>query len=88
MKKSLSCSLWILFLLLTALIAVNGAFAAGLNQPPGGFTALFNGNDLTGWWGFNADPRKYWALSEEDRARKREELRCPKLHEHERGYDA
>src|SRR5436190_19534908 len=46
--------------------------AAELNEPPHGFTALFNGNDLTGWWGFNADPRKYWALSEEDRARKRE----------------
>src|SRR5206468_6742471 len=41
-------------------------------QPPAGFTALFNGKDLAGWWGFNADPRKYWALSEEDRAKKRE----------------
>ena len=43
-----------------------------LNEPPAGFTALFNGKDLSGWWGFNADPRKYWALSEEERAKKRE----------------
>lgn len=43
-----------------------------LNEPPPGFMALFDGKDLTAWWGFNADPRKYWALSEEERAKKRE----------------
>src|SRR2546423_6288602 len=41
-------------------------------EPPAGFTAIFNGKDLSGWWGFNADPRKYWSLSEDERARKRQ----------------
>ena len=29
----------------------------GLNQPPKGFVALFNGKDLTGWKGLVGDPR-------------------------------
>jgi len=34
-----------------------------INQPPPGFTALFNGADLTGWWGADTeDPRGYLAL--------------------------
>lgn len=34
-----------------------------LNSPPRGFTALFNGKDLGGWWGAETeDPRKYLAL--------------------------
>ena len=33
------------------------------STPPAGFTALFNRNDLTGWWGAETeDPRKYLAL--------------------------
>jgi hypothetical protein len=28
------------------------------NTPPEGFTAVFNGKDLAGWYGFNGDPRK------------------------------
>jgi hypothetical protein len=33
------------------------------NIPPPGFTALFNGTDLAGWWGADTeDPRKYLAL--------------------------
>ena len=36
-------------------------------SPPAGFTPLFNGNDLSGWWGADTeDPRKYMALSPED----------------------
>src|SRR5260370_41050176 len=36
---------------------------AGAN-PPRGFTSLFNGKDLSGWWGAETeDPRKYLALS-------------------------
>jgi len=36
-------------------------------NPPAGFTPLFNGQDLTGWWGADTeDPRKYMALSPED----------------------
>ena len=35
--------------------------------PPPGFTALFNGIDLHGWWGAETeDPREYMALSPEE----------------------
>jgi hypothetical protein len=41
-------------------------------QPPEGFTAIFNGKDLTGWYGLgHFDPRKLWAMSDEERAAKR-----------------
>jgi len=36
--------------------------------PPKGFTAIFNGKDLAGWYGMSEDPRKYWAL--DDKAQK------------------
>lgn len=36
-------------------------------HPPAGFTALFNGKDLTGWWGEKTtDPRSYLSLSPEE----------------------
>ncbi|MCA8941189.1 MAG: DUF1080 domain-containing protein [Planctomycetes bacterium] len=39
--------------------------------PPDGFRALFNGRDLTGWWGAGTeDPRGFQALSTEERAQK------------------
>ena len=42
--------------------------------PPHGFTALFNGKDLTGWHGMQTmDPRKFEALSKDERAKKIEE---------------
>jgi len=45
--------------------------AHGFNTPPPGFTALFNGTDLAGWWGATTeDPRKYLALPAEDFQRK------------------
>ena len=47
------------------LIAVVVAALAqdGVKQPPEGFTALFNGKDLTGWHGRGTeDPRKWHAL--------------------------
>ncbi len=40
---------------------------APVNNPPEGFTALFNGKDLTGWWGATTeDPRKYMGLPAEE----------------------
>jgi len=40
---------------------------SALNTPPSGFTSLFDGTDLNGWWGATTeDPRKYMALSPED----------------------
>ena len=45
--------------------------AHGLNTLPPGFTALFNGTDLAGWWGATTeDPRKYLALPAEEFQRK------------------
>src|SRR3990172_8920742 len=42
------------------------------NVPPAGFTALFNGQDLTGWHGMgHFDPRVLAAMSDEERASKR-----------------
>ena len=43
------------------------------NVPPEGFTAIFNGKDLSGWHGMgHFDPRKLWAMSDEDRTAKRD----------------
>ena len=54
-----------------ALLAVTGGgtmvASAADNVPPPGFAALFNGTDLTGWWGASTeDPRKYEALPAAD----------------------
>ena len=38
--------------------------------PPKGFTALFNGKDVSGWHAMNMDPRKWWAMSPEERTKK------------------
>ena len=51
------------------------AFASPLRavEPPKGFTALFNGKDLKGWWGAGTeDPAKYMNMSEEEFAKKRD----------------
>jgi hypothetical protein len=46
--------------------------ANGLNEPPEGFTALFNGEDLSGWYGLgHFDPRKLKDMTEEQRAAKK-----------------
>ncbi len=40
-----------------------GPGPARADAPPPGFTALFNGKDLAGWWGLSTeDPRKWMAL--------------------------
>lgn len=55
-----------------SLLCVGGQATADhheLNQPPEGFTALFNGKDLQGWFGHGTeDPRKLWAMSPEELA--------------------
>lgn len=48
------------------------AVAQENNEPPQGYTALFNGTDLSGWYGMNFNPIKLAAMSDEDRAAKRE----------------
>jgi len=64
-----------LFSLLTAsiVLAIGNfpALAADAVEPPEGFTALFNGQDFTGWHGMpHFDPRKLAEMSEEARAEK------------------
>ena len=58
--------------LLTGLSLGIAAFAEAaepkLNVPPPGFTALFNGKDLTGWKGLVGDPVKRAAMTEEQLA--------------------
>ena len=65
-----------------ALLLATIAVATGLSQSassaaevkaPAGFTPLFNGKDLTGWYGLNADPRKIFNMSEQERAKFRQE---------------
>ncbi len=54
--------------LLAGLIPAMSSFA---QDPPRGFTAIFNGKDLDGWIGLeHFDPRQLAAMSEEDRAAK------------------
>jgi hypothetical protein len=56
-------------LLLVAVFPLSGAAAStneALNTPPPGFRGLFNGADLTGWWGAETEnPRGWMALSSE-----------------------
>lgn len=62
-------------LLALALAAAPAARADDAHdRPPEGFTALFNGKDLSGWHGMpHFDPRQLAALSEDERAAKIEE---------------
>lgn len=56
----IACLLSIAALSPTAAIASTDS---ALNEPPPGFRALFNGQDLTGWWGAETeDPRGWMAL--------------------------
>lgn len=49
-------------LFLAALLSAQAA-----DQPPPGFAPLFNGNDLSGWWGVSTEnPEKYMVLPPED----------------------
>ena len=51
------------FLAFTLFALALGVQAQEDNNPPAGFTALFNGTDLSGWWGEKTtDPRKYMAM--------------------------
>jgi len=54
------------------LIAAFTVSAGELNHPPKGFKALFNGKDLTGWWGLKTEnPAKWMAMDKEAFAEKK-----------------
>ena len=64
---------WVTLALL--LVAIN-ASAAEQNQPPEGFTALFDGKTLDGWWGLGTEHYKNYAnLSPKDLAKRQEKSR-------------
>lgn len=56
------------------LLVVSFLFSQQVNaqeiSPPTGFTALFNGKDLSGWYGWTTqDPNDLWSMSPDDRAK-------------------
>ena len=53
-----------------------GFVTAEDNVPPTGFTALFNGKDLTGWKGLVKDPKERAKMSPEQLAAER---LCPRV---------
>jgi hypothetical protein len=57
-------------LLASALVSVctfGSSLVGAAVQPPPGFTAIFNGKDLSGWWGATTeDPRKYMAMTPDE----------------------
>jgi hypothetical protein len=60
------------FLIFLSLSAVCASVLAA-QEPPAGFTLLFNNKDLSGWWGAGTDdPRVYMALAPEDFKRQRD----------------
>ncbi|QDU63111.1 hypothetical protein Pan216_39860 [Planctomycetes bacterium Pan216] len=65
-------------LVLAALMAMSTSVCladAKQNVPPKGYSALFNGKDLSGWQGRpHFDPAKWAALSEDERAAKQKEF--------------
>ena len=55
--------------LLTLLALAAMPVSADNNTPPEGFTALFNGKDLSGWYGWGTkDPTELWSMTDEARA--------------------
>ena len=45
-----------------------GPVLAENNVPPAGFTALWNGKDLSGWYGWGTqDPADLWKMTPEER---------------------
>lgn len=63
-------------LLSVAMLLVSGVLAGSV-QPPKGFAALFNGKNLSGWWGLGTeDPAEWMALpAEELEAKKQKSLK-------------
>lgn len=58
-----------LTLTLTLLLATAAFCRAADNTPPKGFTALFNGKDLSGWYGWGTqDPNDLWKMTPEEQA--------------------
>ncbi len=69
MKKQV-CGAMVMVIVAVSLLSARPALAdePQQNVPPQGFTALFNGKDLTGWWGLpHFDPHKLQAMTADER---------------------
>jgi hypothetical protein len=56
-------------LTLTWMLAAAALAGAAENTPPEGFTAIFNGKDLSGWYGWGTeDPNNLWNKTPEEQA--------------------
>jgi hypothetical protein len=66
-----STQLYVLLHVLSATLVCFFASPAGAQpSPPEGFTALFNGTDLSGWYGWSTrDPQDLWSMSPEEQAK-------------------
>jgi len=54
-------------LILTSLLAATALATAAENTPPEGSTALFNGSNLSGWYGWGTqDPTDLWKMTPEE----------------------
>jgi hypothetical protein len=61
------------FFVVSLALSLSAAESGALDAPPPGFTALFNGKDLVGWWGASTeDPRQWMALAPEALQKKKE----------------
>jgi len=66
-RRGLACAVaWMSVSLVASAVAAD---AEGLNKPPKGFVALFNGKDLTGWKGLVNDPEKRAQMSPDELAK-------------------
>jgi hypothetical protein len=63
------------------LVSLAAAEEGKINAPPEGFTALFNGKDLTGWRGLVGNPKTRAAMSKEELA-KAQEVADQKMRDH------
>src|SRR5687768_10861305 len=71
--RNLAMKLPYLAVLLALVAAPLVAEDKPLNTPPEGFTALFNGKDLTGWKGLVGSPKTRAAMSPDELAKKQAE---------------
>lgn len=87
MHVRFSCRIPLSLVLATAAVTFAGCQTSPTAKssngaPPAGFTALFNGTNLDGWWGASTeDPRKYLALSPEEFQKKRD-ASLADIHQH------
>ncbi len=63
LSKPIAASMGLTCLFASSLIAQE-------KSPPPGFTSLFNGKDLSGWYGWTTrDPAELWSMSTEEQAK-------------------